>query len=236
MRNAVHEWVPCDCPAGKMYRAEPPLELQLAKCRKELAATRERLDPLRNRDLESDSIVASCSCMTKTNEAHYHKPGCKYRLITERDEAREESAKFKAAYEESLGYQNTFAKDLELLYCRLGFKRELYGDVSGDDITEMCVQKIRDFVAQEGELTEAREELAAARRYESFGRDVWKWIEDQGGEFCATEICEELLPMALSAGLCQRVPYDPDKHGDIEDADPGDEIWWLVPKGKEAKP
>lgn len=74
--------------------------------------------------------------------------------------AREEITKLKAAYEESLGYQNTFAKELELLHCRLGFKRELYGDVSGDDITERCVQKIRDFVAQDGELLEAREELA----------------------------------------------------------------------------
>lgn len=41
-----------------------------------------------NRRLESDSIVASCDCLTKTNEVQYHKPGCKYRLICERDDAR----------------------------------------------------------------------------------------------------------------------------------------------------
>lgn len=40
--------------------------------------------------LESDSIVGSCDCDTKTPEVKYHKPGCKYRLISERDEAREE--------------------------------------------------------------------------------------------------------------------------------------------------
>jgi hypothetical protein len=39
--------------------------------------------------LESDSLVASCDCLTKTHEVKYHKPGCKYRLISERDEARE---------------------------------------------------------------------------------------------------------------------------------------------------
>ena len=38
--------------------------------------------------IDSDSIVASCDCLTKTNEVKYHKPGCKYRLIFERDEAR----------------------------------------------------------------------------------------------------------------------------------------------------
>ena len=38
--------------------------------------------------LETDSIVASCGCLTKTNDSQHHKPGCKYRLISERDEAR----------------------------------------------------------------------------------------------------------------------------------------------------
>lgn len=40
--------------------------------------------------LESDSIVGSCDCLTKTPELKYHKPGCKYRILTERDEAREQ--------------------------------------------------------------------------------------------------------------------------------------------------
>jgi len=38
--------------------------------------------------LESDSFVGSCTCLTKTPDIQYHKPGCKYRLICERDEAR----------------------------------------------------------------------------------------------------------------------------------------------------
>lgn len=39
--------------------------------------------------LESDSIVGSCDCLTKTPEIRYHKPGCKYRILSERDEARD---------------------------------------------------------------------------------------------------------------------------------------------------
>lgn len=38
--------------------------------------------------LESDSIVGSCQCDIKTPEIQHHKPGCKYRLISERDVTR----------------------------------------------------------------------------------------------------------------------------------------------------
>lgn len=61
--------------------------------------------------------------------------------------------------------------------------------------------------------------------YASFGEAVWKFIVDQGGEFCGSEISEDILPLAQAAGLCARVKYDPNIHGDLE-ADPGDEIWW----------
>jgi hypothetical protein len=51
--------------------------------------------------LESDSIVASCNCDTKTPEIQHHKPGCKYRLIVERDEAREKIIRIKKSHEET---------------------------------------------------------------------------------------------------------------------------------------
>ena len=59
------------------------------------AVTKERdelkraLDRRVERDAESvqsDSIVASCNCMTKTPDAKHHAKGCKYRLICERDD------------------------------------------------------------------------------------------------------------------------------------------------------
>ena len=53
----------------------------------------------RAENLESDSIIASCGCGTKTNEVRFHKPGCKYRLICERDDARKARAAAVAAVE-----------------------------------------------------------------------------------------------------------------------------------------
>ena len=40
--------------------------------------------------IDSDSIVASCDCMVKSPNYLAHRRGCKYRLICERDEARQE--------------------------------------------------------------------------------------------------------------------------------------------------
>lgn len=36
-------------------------------------------------DLDSDSIIASCNCGTKTPDTEHHKKGCKYRILIERD-------------------------------------------------------------------------------------------------------------------------------------------------------
>jgi len=47
------------------------------------------IEVIQAQQLESDSIVGSCDCLTKTPEVKHHKPGCKYRLISERDAARE---------------------------------------------------------------------------------------------------------------------------------------------------
>ena len=57
---------------------------EIDRLRLDLAAANKRCDA----DPESDSVVASCNCLTKTNEVAYHKPGCKYRLICERDAAK----------------------------------------------------------------------------------------------------------------------------------------------------
>ena len=62
--------------------------------------------------------------------------------------------------------------------------------------------------------------------YELFGRLVWKFITDLGGDFCEAETSEDILPLAQRAGLCSRVEYDPDKHGPMEDAEAGDIVWY----------
>ena len=71
-------------------------------------------------------------------------------------------------------------------------------------------------------------------RFHRFGRQVWRMITDLGGDFCGEEISEEILPMAVSAGLCKRVVFDPELHGDME-AEPGDEVWWWGDWDKENK-
>jgi hypothetical protein len=44
--------------------------------------------------------------------------------------------------------------------------------------------------------------------------DTRRWNEDDW----------ELIEEAVRLGLFPRVPYDPEVHGDVEDAEPGDEI------------
>lgn len=56
----------------------------LTDLERQLAEARELLDAD-----DSDSPVAACNCSTKSPELKFHKRGCKYRLIVERDEARE---------------------------------------------------------------------------------------------------------------------------------------------------
>jgi hypothetical protein len=55
---------------------------------------------------------------------------------------------------------------------------------------------------------------------------MWKYITNQGGDFCGEEISEDILPLAQAAGLCCRVEYDPAIHGEGIEADPGYEIWY----------
>jgi hypothetical protein len=63
-------------------------------------------------------------------------------------------------------------------------------------------------------------------RHATFGKLVWDMIRKIGGEFCGDEWSEVVLPLAERAGLCNRVTYDPEKHGEEIEAEPGDTIWW----------
>lgn len=68
----------------------------------ELLADRDtlRIDLQHHKDrLKSDSIVASCDCGTKAPDIQHHAPGCKYRLISERDFMLRENAELKAKLE-----------------------------------------------------------------------------------------------------------------------------------------
>lgn len=81
------------------------LERELAETRANNLRFHERLEA----QLEDDSIVASCNCLTKTPDVRYHKPGCKYRLISERDDARQQLDKEKERAD--FAWQNTHEID-----------------------------------------------------------------------------------------------------------------------------
>ncbi|NDD52826.1 hypothetical protein EBZ39_02930 [bacterium] len=63
----------------------------------------------------SDSVIASCACDTKTNDPAFHAPGCKYRLICERDKARAENVKLSEALAKILTLGKTWLRAEELL-------------------------------------------------------------------------------------------------------------------------
>lgn len=91
--------------------------------------------------------------------------------------------------------------------------------VEGDNFGVPGIQDLIDLIAAK---VEAKPDPRAA----SFGAAMWKYITKLGGDFCFAEISEDILPLAQAAGLCGRVKYDPEIHGDGIEAEPGDEIWW----------
>lgn len=66
----------------------------------------------------------------------------------------------------------------------------------------------------------------ADSRFARFGEAMWRFITKKGSDFCGDELSEDVLPLAQAAGLCCRIEYDPELHGEGIEADPGDEIWW----------
>ena len=73
---------------------------------------------------------------------------------------------------------------------------------------------------------------ATDARHAEFGRLMWERIEKKGGDYCWQPESEDILPLAEKAGLCRRVKYDPDLHGEDMEADPGDVIWFWGKEGK----
>jgi|GEM_PF-5839587 len=63
-------------------------------------------------------------------------------------------------------------------------------------------------------------------RHAVFGRLMWGLIVKLGEDFFNDEWSEYVLPLAQHAGLCKRVAYDPAKHGQGIEAEPGQEIWF----------
>ena len=63
-----------------------------------------------------------------------------------------------------------------------------------------------------------------ARSFNSLAESLKVWIIKR--ELWQEEYSDELFEILQGFGLFSRVRYDPKIHGEIDDADPGDEIWW----------
>jgi len=79
---------------------------------------------------DDDSLIGSCNCLTKTPEVKYHKKGCKYRLIVERNEARAERDELR----KELNMSNSDAQSLCDRYKETREKLKIH------EMTETCSQ------------------------------------------------------------------------------------------------
>lgn len=88
------------------------------------------------------------------------------------------------------------------------------------------------------ERNEARAERdALAVAFEMFGRAIFSKVTGHIGSGEGDEWCHEVMEDATKLGLCHRVPYDPDLHGEMEFVPHEDYIWWwgFLPDGWQTK-
>ena len=71
-------------------------------------------------------------------------------------------------------------------------------------------------------------ELEQVRKEREWGCVLWDWLREMLPDAgCCVEFdTEDLMRLAEKHGRAGKVKYDPAIHGDISDAEPGDEIWW----------
>ena len=59
-------------------------------------------------------------------------------------------------------------------------------------------------------------------------RDILAWARGGYADFFGREESEDLMPLFMKHGFAERVCYDPEKHGAIDDVESGDPIWWFI--------
>lgn len=90
--------------------------------------------------IPGDSIVGSCTCLTKTPDISYHSTGCKYRLIVERNMARAELAAFRRSFDGHVYVKNEEYAEL----CRAA--RELARQQEGlDELRQWKAEALKSF-------------------------------------------------------------------------------------------
>ena len=58
-----------------------------------------------------------------------------------------------------------------------------------------------------------------------FGERVWRVFTDNIDSL-DVEAVEEVMEIAASLGMAKQVAYNPETHGEIDGAQPGNLIWW----------
>lgn len=112
---------------GKLINERHALATERDLLRESLERANAGLREAIKRDIDSDSIAGSCQCLAKTNEAKHHAPGCKYRLIVERDEARQ-NLNDKSIVDFVTSDASRFAKSLGLAWPESDEERLEYGE------------------------------------------------------------------------------------------------------------
>lgn len=94
------------------------------------------------------------------------------------------------------------------------------------------VRSLRDWHAAEARAVAAEDRVRELEPYAKFGR---MFVEKVGMDdsWWGDEWSEDVMPLAVQAGIAERVPYDPEIHGEGVESEPGDEIWvWLPLKAQ----
>lgn len=103
-----------------------------------------------------------------------------------------------------------------------------YGWLAGVDIPAL----LSALDAAEARAVAAEERVRELEPYAKFGR---MFVEKVGMDdsWWGDEWSEDVMPLAVQAGIAERVPYDPEIHGEGVESEPGDEIWvWLPLKAQ----
>lgn len=166
---------------------------QLVRERNEARAQIEQMIKLTAQSLESDSEVASCSCLCKTPEIKHHKPGCKYRLVIQRNEAREENARLREALQRIANC--TDAPDIDPVgEIRVGLHcgvedRNLADRYEGADYGYSCgVERTLEWASNE-----AKHALAESETEALFEARCREWLEKQPDQRLMVELGELLM-------------------------------------------
>lgn len=70
-----------------------------------------------------------------------------------------------------------------------------------------------------------------------FARWFMRFIYNEAEAFFGSELSEDITPQLEWYGYIERATYDPDKHGHIPDAEPGEPVWiWTDRMRRECAP